>query len=152
LMQNLTCPSGAGPCPPLNILYNHGSGENVASNYRMERYQYYLSLGAVRIFVYDYPGYGKSEGSPTDASVKASARAALAYFKTLLPPAAPVVFLGRSLGGGVASWLTKEVEVPHALMLQSTFANIADVATVGFPISGSHLHGLSACHFMFPIV
>jgi hypothetical protein len=40
----------------VNLLYNHGSGSNIASNYRMERYAFYLSQGGVRLFVYDYAG------------------------------------------------------------------------------------------------
>lgn len=43
------------PTPFVKILYNHGSGSNLAARYRTDRYKFLLTLG-VKLFVYDYPG------------------------------------------------------------------------------------------------
>jgi len=48
--------NSSAPTPAVPILYSHGSGKNVAVRYRVERYEFLLSLG-VKLFVYDYPGY-----------------------------------------------------------------------------------------------
>jgi esterase/lipase len=67
--------------------------------------------------------------------VKASADGAYEYFKGRLPGGANIAVLGRSLGGGVTGYLAKN-NTPHGIIMQSTFANIKDAATVGFPITG----------------
>ena len=61
--------------PRLSILYFHGSGNNVAAGYRLERYAQYLSIGNVAIFAFDYPGYGKSPGQPSSYSVTGTVEA-----------------------------------------------------------------------------
>ena len=72
LMVNAT--RGA-PRGRLSVLYCHGSGNNVAAGYRSERYAHYLSLGNVAMFVFDYPGYGKSPGQPSTYSVQGTVEA-----------------------------------------------------------------------------
>lgn len=143
VLENATAPAGNPDAPFVNILYNHGSGYNVAVKYRLDRYKFLLAQGRVRILAFDYPGYGKSGGSPTEDSVKASARAAMNFFEERLGfPAGSggrnITVLGRSLGGGVAVWLTNDpagTEV-RSLILQSTFTSLLDVADNGFPVVG----------------
>lgn len=53
LMSNVSESSDESP---LNVLYYHGSGRNIAVQYRVQRYEILLSFGNVRLFVYDYPG------------------------------------------------------------------------------------------------
>lgn len=59
---------------PLLLLYNHGSGSNVAAGYRIERYKFLLEQGNIALLSYDYPGYGKSTGTASVSSVMESAR------------------------------------------------------------------------------
>jgi len=126
---NATDPAGAVPgcssTPWLNVLYSHGSGWNIGVEYRKSRYEWLLSLGKVRFFVYDYPGYGLSGGDPTPESVYESSLAALRWFEAQAasemqvggagtggPEArgagSRVVMLGRSLGGNLATRLVAE--------------------------------------------
>jgi hypothetical protein len=46
-----------------------------------------------------------------------------------------LTYLGRSLGGAAAAWVAK-AHPPQQLLLQSTFANLADTAANGYPLAG----------------
>ena len=46
-----------------------------------------------------------------------------------------LTYLGRSLGGAAAAWVAKSYK-PKQLLLQSTFANLADTAANGYPLAG----------------
>jgi fermentation-respiration switch protein FrsA (DUF1100 family) len=89
-------------------------------------------LGA-NIFIYDYRGYGKSEGSPSEAGVYVDGVAAYDYVtEQLAPPGVPIVLWGRSLGGAVA---TETATQRHAdgLILESTFTSAHEMATSLYP-------------------
>lgn len=125
------------PTPYVKILYNHGSGSNLAARYRTQRYEFLLSLG-VKLFVYDYPGYGKSTGDPSEDSIYASAKLAYDQLQTLAGGAeSDTLVLGRSMGGGVAvNLVTEQSKASKGLILQSTFSSLAEVAGTGMPILG----------------
>jgi fermentation-respiration switch protein FrsA (DUF1100 family) len=108
------------------VLYAHGNGENVAYvgpwMDRMRR-----DLG-VSIFVFDYRGYGQSEGLPDEAGIIADARAARAWLAQRTGKAeSEIVLFGRSLGGAVLVELAAH-EGARALILQSTFSSLPEVA------------------------
>jgi fermentation-respiration switch protein FrsA (DUF1100 family) len=121
-------------CPVENarglILWCHGNGGNlsygfdVAGNFR--------KLG-VSVFLFDYRGYGRSEGSPDSKGVMLDAEAAYRYVTSKLKvPASHVVLLGESLGGAPAIYLASRHEC-GALITQSTFTSIRDMAGVMYP-------------------
>jgi pimeloyl-ACP methyl ester carboxylesterase len=64
-------------------------------------------------FAYDYPGFGKSEGVPTEKSLKQSAVAACRFLASdgypggYRVPYSDQILMGYSLGGGVASNVAK---------------------------------------------
>jgi len=79
------------------ILYSHGNAHHLARYWdRVEL----LWQGGFNVLIYDYPGYGRSSGSPTESGVYASAEAALAHLLTL-PGVNPdrIFAVGFSLGG-----------------------------------------------------
>lgn len=138
LMSNSSGPSSL---PWVNILYSHGSGANVAVNYRLDRYRWLLQRGRVRLFVYDYPGYGKSEGVPTPAGTARAAAGAVTAFKGYLNATndANVTYLGRSMGGAVAVRAIAAAEggsVATRLVLQSTFLSWGGTLAGLFPTFG----------------
>lgn len=119
------------PSPKRFILYSHGNGEQVADNadvVAMLRDKLQAS-----VFIFDYRGYGHSEGSPTEAGCIADAAAAqrwLAERAGIQPN--EVVLIGRSLGGGVVTALAAE-QGAKALVLQNTFPTMPDVAALHYP-------------------
>jgi fermentation-respiration switch protein FrsA (DUF1100 family) len=121
----------AHPQPRAVLLYCHGNGDfvpNLGDHADLLRVRYQLS-----VLVFDYRGYGKSGGRPNEAGVLADARAArdwLARTCELAPT--EVVLMGRSLGGAVAVDLAAEAGC-RALVLESTFTSMPDVAAYHFP-------------------
>jgi fermentation-respiration switch protein FrsA (DUF1100 family) len=87
----------------------------------------------VSVLIIDYPGYGKSGGTPSEAGCYAAADAAYAWLtdKQHVPPDHLLLF-GVSLGGGVAVDLGSRL--PHrALVLVKTFTSVPDVGKGYYP-------------------
>ena len=80
-----------------------------------------------------YRGYPGSEGTPTEAGLHLDSRALWDFLRDEKGIAAKdIVIHGRSLGGGVAAGLAAEVK-PGALVLESTFTSILDMAEADNP-------------------
>lgn len=112
------------------ILLFHGNAGNLS--HRGEILRRFRSAG-FHVFIFDYRGYGRSEGSPDESGVYADGRAAAAYVKNL--PGVDsnrVVFCGVSLGGAVAVDVATH-STPAAMILESTFSSARDVAAHAYP-------------------
>jgi fermentation-respiration switch protein FrsA (DUF1100 family) len=86
------------------------------------------------VLVFDYRGYGRSEGEPKEDGIYRDAEAAWNYLvndRGFTP--SQIVLHGRSLGGGVASYLAAEHKAA-ALILESTFTSIPAMGAKVFPI------------------
>jgi fermentation-respiration switch protein FrsA (DUF1100 family) len=87
----------------------------------------------VSFFVFDYRGYGRSEGTPTIAGLLHDARAARRELASREGIAEEeVVLFGESLGGAVAVDLAA-VDGARGLILQSTFSSLREVARTHYP-------------------
>jgi fermentation-respiration switch protein FrsA (DUF1100 family) len=119
------------PDPKQVVLYFHGNGEHVAFNGDlMDELRDELDA---TVMVFDYRGYGKSEGKPNEAGVIADGMAAQQWLaKRTGVPTSEIVLMGRSLGGGVAIASAEKLGA-KALVLQSTFATMVDAAAVHYP-------------------
>jgi uncharacterized protein len=117
--------------PQAHLLYCHGNGENVA--YLGD---YLATLGTdhrCSVFVFDYRGYGRSEGSPHEAGVLADGEAAQRWLSERASiPLHEIVLMGRSLGGGVAVDLAAR-NGARGLILQNTFTSMPDAAARLYP-------------------
>lgn len=83
----------------------------------------------------EYRGYGRCGGTPSQSAIAADMR----YWRAKLNGTGivqqdKVIYHGRSLGGGVAAQLAKDVE-PAALILDCTFTSIASYAS-GYGVPG----------------
>lgn len=89
------------------------------------------------VFVMEYPGYGRKDGSPSMKSINAAATEAYAALVRLYP-GVPIGVIGESLGSGPASFLCSLSNPPSRLVLIVPFDNLVSVAKerVGFlPVS-----------------
>ena len=78
--------------------------------------------------VFDYRGYGRSEGVPTVTGILQDGRAARTKLaQEARIPEEEIVLFGRSLGGAVMVQLAAE-SPPRGLVLESTFASLREVA------------------------
>jgi pimeloyl-ACP methyl ester carboxylesterase len=87
------------PGAPIAILF-HGNSDNLETLRRAGLCMKVERLGATFLAV-DYPGYGRSPGDPSEASLLATGSAAVAWARRH-HPGRPVILLGWSLGAAVA--------------------------------------------------
>lgn len=107
------------------VIFAHGNGELI-DDWPHELAPY-RELG-ISVLLPEYRGYGRSGGTPSERSIAAD----FVRFHDLIlerPEIDPsrVVFHGRSLGGGVVAAMARERR-PMALILQSTFTSVVDMA------------------------
>jgi fermentation-respiration switch protein FrsA (DUF1100 family) len=116
--------------PRAVVLFCHGNAGNIT-----DRAEIILSLHShvgVAVLVFDYRGYGKSEGKPDERGVLADARAGRTWLAQRTGLAEnQIVLMGESLGGAVAVDLA--AEGARALILENTFSSIQDVAAYHYP-------------------
>ena len=113
------------------ILFQHGNAGNISG--RLETIRLLHGLG-MNLFIYDYRGYGLSEGSPSEEGTYRDAMAAWNYLtQERAIPADRIVIMGRSLGGAVAAWLARQVK-PAGVILESTFTSVPDLGSEVYPM------------------
>lgn len=113
------------------LLFFHGNAGNIA--HRGDSVAIFHRLG-LNVFIFDYRGYGKSEGRPGERGFYEDARAAWNYLIQDRGFAAQdIILFGRSMGGTVATRLATEVR-PVALIIESSFSSARDMADEIFPI------------------
>lgn len=138
--EDLTCTTSDGvdihgwfvPAPEaeLTLLFFHGNGGNISG--RLETLRQFHDMG-LNMFMIDYRGYGRSDGSPTEEGTYRDAEAAwdcLVERKGIVPDS--IIIMGRSLGGAIAAWLAGEKQ-PRALILESTFPSAVAMAREAYP-------------------
>lgn len=106
------------------VLYSHGNAEDLGEN--LATMQHLHDLGAA-VLIYDYQGYGTSEGTAGERTSELSIEAAYAYLTGPLKlDPRHVIAYGRSVGGGPTLALASRHPV-GALVLESTFTDPASV-------------------------
>ncbi len=111
------------------LLFCHGNAGNI--RHRLESIQLFNRLG-LEIFIFDYRGYGESEGKPTEKGTYQDAESAWKYLvEERRVEQDKIIVFGRSLGGGIASWLASRY-TPGALILESNFTSLPDIAAARY--------------------
>lgn len=112
---------------PGAVLICHGNAGNVS--HRLDLCALVLQQGW-SVLVFDYRGYGRSQGRPSEEGTYRDAQAACQWLRH--KGCERIVVLGESLGGAVAVELALRERV-EGLVLQSTFTSIPDVGSELFP-------------------
>jgi fermentation-respiration switch protein FrsA (DUF1100 family) len=112
------------------LLWFHGNAGNISYRYDMIRAMMKLP---VRVFIIDYRGYGRSEGTPSERGLYLDARAAWDYLvnERGISPERVIIF-GKSLGSAPAVDLAAQVE-PAGLIVQSGFTSAREMAAAVLP-------------------
>ncbi|MBX9628684.1 MAG: alpha/beta hydrolase [Gemmataceae bacterium] len=118
------------------VLVAHGNGGNVSHRGRMAA-DLRRTLGA-GVLLMEYPGYGKSGGTPSEAGCYAAGDAAYRWLteEEKVPPGRVVLF-GESLGGGTAVELATRHD-HRALVLAFTFTSLPAAAKHHYPWLPTH--------------
>jgi fermentation-respiration switch protein FrsA (DUF1100 family) len=84
-------------------------------------------------FIFDYRGYGESQGRPSEEGTYTDAMAAYKWLtEEKKTPADNIIIFGRSLGGSIAAQLAGKVEV-RALIVESAFTSYVDMGREYYP-------------------
>jgi uncharacterized protein len=113
------------------VLFCHGNAGNIGN--RVDILAQLHDRVGVSVLMFDYRGYGRSEGKPTGAGILADARAArrwLADREGIAEDA--IVVMGESIGGAVAVDLAAR-DGAKALVVQHTFNSLPDAAAFHYP-------------------
>ena len=120
--------SDAGPW----VLYLHGSATSVASHVNIAHYAVLRDAG-LHVLAPEYRGFGGVEGTPTETTLQADARAAYDYLRETrrVRPEAIVIY-GWSLGAAVAVDMASRIP-PAGLMLEGSPASLLDLTQRRYP-------------------
>jgi fermentation-respiration switch protein FrsA (DUF1100 family) len=119
-----------GAMPGITILYSHGNKDNL--QYYWDRVEFLYRTGA-NVFVYDYQGFGMSEGTPSEDGLYSDANAALRYVQSRSDvDGSRIVYYGFSLGCAAAVQLAAYTAPPWVLILEAPFASTTSLAQSAF--------------------
>lgn len=123
------------------IMFSHGNAGNLSSRNSILNL---LARTGASVFIYDYEGFGKSEGKPTIDGICENGLAVYDFLVNIegIAPENLIVY-GESLGTGVAMFLA-DVKPVAGVILQSGFSSLKTIAQEAYP-------GLRAFpSFLFP--
>lgn len=112
------------------LLFCHGNAGNIS--HRLESIAVFNRIG-LDVCIFDYRGYGKSSGSPSEEGTYRDGRLFYDYLKASRGiPAEGIIIFGRSLGSAVAVQLAGRVKAA-ALICESAFTSAVDLGKLLFP-------------------
>jgi fermentation-respiration switch protein FrsA (DUF1100 family) len=114
----------------LVVLLSHGNAGNIS--HRLDRSMLLQRQVPVDVLLFDYRGYGRSEGRPDEEGTYRDARAAYRWLRDRGHPPERIVSFGESLGSAVALQLALDAPV-RGLVLESPFTSIPDMARAVYP-------------------
>ncbi len=112
------------------LLFFHGNAGNIS--HRLDSLKIFHELGLATL-IFDYRGYGRSRGQPSEEGTYRDADAVWRYI-TEERQTAPsnVVLFGRSLGAAIAAYVAT-AQTPGALIIESGFTSVPDLAAAVYP-------------------
>ncbi len=113
-----------------SVIFCHGNAGNISD--RLESLKL-LHRAGLNVLIFDYRGYGRSEGRPTETGTYQDAESAWTYLVQVKKQSPDqIVLFGRSLGGAVAIELAGR-HTPAALVVESTFTSLLDIGRIHYP-------------------
>ncbi|TMA93932.1 MAG: alpha/beta hydrolase [Deltaproteobacteria bacterium] len=114
------------------LVWFHGNAGNIS--HRVENIKLLHDKVKINIFIFDYRGYGRSEGRVSEEGTYLDGEAALDYVREQLDvKPKKIVLFGRSLGAAVAAEMANRYD-SQGLILESPFVSIREMARVVFPL------------------
>lgn len=112
------------------IIFSHGNASNISGlNYI---YDFYNKLN-VNYIAYDYPGYGRSTGNPSEKLLYESLEAVLSYCTNKLKiNESQIILHGMSLGGAVTIEIAGS-NTPKGVIIESAFTSTHEMSKFMFP-------------------
>lgn len=122
--------------PKISVFALHGNSGNLKS-----QYHHFMDLTkyGFQIFLFDYPGFGYSEGKSTRENAVEDSFSVFQFFKNLeeIKNTSKIIY-GQSIGGNFSIPVAaKNQDAIEGLVLEGTFTNFKDVAKRKVPILGN---------------
>lgn len=114
------------------IVFFHGNASAIYSHYDIFKDLTAQGYGVLSV---GYPGYPGSGGTPSEASLVASAQRHIDFLTELGIKPDQIVYMGTSLGSGVAAQLTV-THPPSLLILDAPFYSMSDMARITLKLPG----------------
>lgn len=112
------------------LLFFHGNAGNIS--HRLDSIAIFHKLH-LNVFIFDYRGYGQSEGKISEPGSYRDAEAAWHYLtRNRGITEKQIIIFGRSLGGSIATWLASH-HSPAALIVESGFSSVPAMAKRLYP-------------------
>ena len=111
------------------ILFCHGNAGNIS--HRIEKLKFFNDLGC-SVFIFDYRGYGESQGRPSENGFYKDVEAAYRYLLSQGISNNQIIGYGESIGGAVIVDLASK-ETIKALILDSTPSSVKDMIKCAYP-------------------
>lgn len=124
-----SAPAGPGAARGRTVLFTPGNGGNREGRVPLFRA---LAQRGFAVLGIDYRGYGDNPGTPSEAGLAADARAAADWLRAEGVDPGRTLYLGESLGTGVAARLAT-THTPAGMLLRSPFPTLLDVARHLYP-------------------
>jgi len=116
--------------PRATLLFFHGNAGNIS--HRLDSLKLFHDL-QLSVLIFDYRGFGLSEGTPSETGTYLDAEAAWRYLTNdRAIPSRRIILFGRSLGGSIAAWMAARSDA-MGLILESAFTSIPDLASGIYP-------------------
>ena len=116
--------------PRGTVLFFHGNAGNIS--HRLDSIAIFNRM-SLNVFIFDYRGYGQSQGRTTEKGTYRDAEAAWSYLAGIRGiDANRIIVFGRSLGASIAAWLASH-HTPAALILESSFSSVPSMAQRLYP-------------------
>ena len=112
------------------VLFFHGNAGNIS--HRLDSLKIFNNL-KLSTLIFDYRGYGRSQGKVSEQGTYRDAEAAWRYLTEQRGiPAAQIILFGRSLGAAVAAHLAHQ-QRPAGLIIESGFVSVPELAAQLYP-------------------
>ena len=108
------------------IVYFHGNAENLSSHFIS---LVWITKFNYNVLIFDYPGYGRSDGSPSQENTVLAGQSAIRW--AAKKDSRPLIIYGQSLGGIIATRCVLDLKNDikfKTLILDSSFDSYKDVA------------------------
>jgi hypothetical protein len=112
------------------IIFAHGNAGNMSD--RLFKIKFFYDLG-LNVFIFDYRGYGKSEGRPSEAGIYLDAQGAYDHLQLRGDvDMGKIILYGASIGGVVMIDLATRRDAA-LLVVESSITNARDMARIFYP-------------------
>jgi fermentation-respiration switch protein FrsA (DUF1100 family) len=114
------------------LIWFHGNAGNIS--HRVQNLRRLREQAKINIFIFDYRGYGRSQGRASEEGTYLDGEAAVAYVRDKLAiETNRIILFGRSLGAAVAAETASRFDI-QALILESPFISIREMARAVLPM------------------